>query len=329
MNPTQIASGDDTTRLRRFFTGAGFPACLIAGAVVYEAFLLLVIFGPPGQGPWGQFSEDFKRWCFGYDGRTGGMSWGAVWVMLAEPLFLAGLTAALWRRALATLATRRGLAAHGKAMAAGALASLLATATLFAYGSRGTSGDPPLPFPGERIRTRIEPPPFDLVDHRGAPVSLADSRGRVVLITGVYATCSTACPQILREVKDLIESLPPELRERFSAVALSLNPEYDTREMMTAIAEAYGFPYPAFRYASGPPSDMHDLLTRLQFAAVKNPQTGAIDHANLFLLVDAGGRIAYRFNLLDRHRPWLHQATRQLLEEASDAALATTASARP
>jgi protein SCO1/2 len=329
MSPTQIASEDDSTSLRRFFTGAGFPASLMTGALVYEVFLLLVIFGPPGQGPWGQFSEDFKRWCFGYDQRTAGMDWAAVWVMLAEPLFLAGLTAALWRRSLRTFATPRGWIAHGKAMAAGGLVALVATATLFAYGSRGTSEDQPLPFPGQRIRTRIEPPAFQLVDHRGAPVSLAEYRGRVVLLTGVYATCSTACPQILREVKDLTESLPPELRDRFAAVALSLNPEYDTREMMAAIAEAYGFAYPSFRYASGPPPDMHDLLTRLQFSAVKNAETGAIDHANLFLLVDAGGRIAYRFNLLDRHRPWLHQATRELLAEASAAPLATTAAARP
>jgi len=34
---------------------------------------------------------------------------------------------------------------------------------------------------------------------------------------------------------------------------------------------------------------MHDALTRLQFSATRNPQTGVIDHANLFLLVDRSG----------------------------------------
>lgn len=313
----------ETTSLRRFFTGAGFPACLIAGTLVYEAFLIAVIFMPAGSGIWGQFSEDFKRWCFSYDPRTGGMSWGAVWVMVAEPVFLAGITAYLWRSSLRALFTWRGLGAHWKAMTGGALAALLTSGTLFAYGSQGADpAEELLPFPGERIRTKIEPPAFLLTDHRGAPVSLEQLKGRVVLLTGVYTTCSTACPQILRELKNLTDALPPELSGRFTAVALSLNPEYDTSDMMKAIASAYGFPYPGFHFVNGDPGVMHDLLTRFQFAPVKNAETGAIDHANLFLLLDACGRIAYRFNLSERHLPWLHQATRDLLQEAAAPVLA-------
>lgn len=307
----------ETTALRRFFAGAGFPACLIAGTVVYEAFLMAVIFMPAGSGIWGQFSEDFKRWCFSYDPRTGGMSWGAVWVMLAEPVFLTGITTCLWRKSLRPLFTWRGLGAQWKAMAGGGLTALLAAGTLFAYGSRSNDvANELLPFPGERIRTQIEPPAFVLTDHRGAPVSLEALKGRVVLITGVYTTCSTACPEILREVKNLTDSLPPDLRGNFSAIALSLNPEYDSSQLMNAVASAYGFAWPAFRYVNGDPAIMHELLTRLQFSPVKNGQTGAIDHANLFILLDARGTIAYRFNLTGRHLPWLHQATRDLLKEA-------------
>lgn len=310
-------SENESTSLRRFFSGAGFPACLIAGTVVYEAFLITVIFWPEGAGPWGQFSEDFKRWCFSYDPRTGGMSWAAVWVMLAEPLFLASITAFLWRRTLRPLFTLRGLAVHWKAMAGGGLAALLAAGTLFFWGNRDAeAAEKPLPFPGERIRTQLEPPAFALTDHQGAPVSLEQLKGRVVLVTGVYATCSTACPQILREVKNLMDALPADLRGNFSAVALSLNPEYDSSEYMSAIASAYAFPYPGFHYANGDPVVMHDLLSRFQFAPIKNTETGAIDHANLFILLDAKGRIAYRFNLSERHLPWLHQATLDLLKEA-------------
>lgn len=208
-------------------------------------------------------------------------------------------------------------------MAAGGLTALLATSALFAYGSSGASAaDELLPFPGERIRTQIEPPAFVLTDHCGAPVSLEQFKGRVVLLTGVYATCSTACPQILREVKNLIEALPVDLRDRFTAIALSLNPEYDTSQYMSAIASAYGFPYPGFHYVNGDPAVMHDLLTRIQFAPVKNAETGAIEHANLFVLLDARGRIAYRFNLSERHLPWLHLATRDLLQEAAVPVLA-------
>ena len=153
-------------------------------------------------------------------------------------------------------------------------------------------------------------------------VTRRELKGRVVLITGVYATCSTACPQILREVKNLTDSLPPGLRENFSTIALSLSPEYDTSQLMNTVATAYAFPYPTFRYVNGNPAVMHDLLTRFQFSPVKNPDTGVIEHANLFLLLDARGRIAYRLNLNERHLPWLRQAAVDLLKEAAAPALA-------
>jgi protein SCO1/2 len=308
--------------VRRFFSGAGFPASLLTGAIVYEVFLLAVVFAPPGWGLWSRFSQDFKVWCFRYDARTGGMSWAAVWVMLVEPLFLAAVAVFLWRRNLRELLTLRGVAAHWRAIAGGGMFALAAMTALFFYGGRDIADTEALPFPGERIRTQIEPPGFQLTDQRGEPVSLEDLKGNVVLITGVYAMCSTACPEILREVKNLIESLPPEKRGRFSVIALSLNPEYDTSQVMNAVAGAYGFAWPQFRYANGDPQFMRDLLTRFQFSPVRNESTGVIEHANLFILLDARGVIAYRFNLNQRHLPWLRQATLDLLNEAAAPALA-------
>lgn len=324
MDTSITSAAPEISGIRRFLTGTGFPAFLLSAAVIYEIFLMAVVFAPPGSGPWSQFSEDFKVWCFSYDPRTGGMQWAAVWVMLLEPVFLSVLAALLWRHSLRELFTRKGAAAHWLAVLGGVLFAGVAMAGLYVYGARDSAANESLPFPGERIRTQIVPPDFDLTDHRGHPVSLASFKGRVVLVTGVYAFCSTACPEILREVKNLAEALPPESRERLSVVALSLNPEYDTSLLMNAVATAYAFEYPMFRYANGEPELMRDLLTRLQFAPVRNAATGAIDHANLFILIDARGRIAYRFNSGARHQPWLYQATLDLTREA-----AATASESP
>ena len=132
--------------------------------------------------------------------------------------------------------------------------------------------------------------------------------GEVVLVTGVYAACSTACPEILKEVQALLAELTPAERSGVRVVALSLNPEYETADLMDAVAQSRGFTHPEFRYVNGrKPEEMHELLTRLQFSATRNPQTGVIDHANLFLLVDRRGDIAYRFTLEPRHRAWLQR----------------------
>jgi protein SCO1 len=48
---------------------------------------------------------------------------------------------------------------------------------------------------------------------------------------------------------------------------------------------------------------------------VRNAETGLIDHANLFLVIDRQGRVAYRFTLGDRQEQWLVSALRLLLAE--------------
>lgn len=301
----------------RFFTGAGFPAFILAATLLYEAFLGAVMLVPDGAGPFGAFAREFKVWCFDYDPRTGGMAWAAVWVMLLEPLFIAGLVAGLWRQAIRVLVTRAGILAHARAALAGLGAAALAIGGMFVVGGGSDADEPVPPFPGERIRTAIAPPDFSLSDQHGAAFGLGDARGRVVLMTGIYAYCSTSCPEILQEIQALQATLPAEVRERLSVVALSLSPEYDSDIMRQRIAEGYAQEYPHFRYLNGEPETMHDILTRLGFARVRDPRTGVITHTNLFILVDAQGRIAYRLSLDERLRPWLREAVHALAAEAA------------
>ena len=305
----------ETTRTRRFFLGAGLPVFLLAAVTVYEGFLLALVFAPDGAGWWGAFAREFRVWCFNYDPRTGGMEWSAVGMMMLEPLFVVIVAIVLWRRALGALRSIVSWLAHWRAALAGAGAAAAAAGLLLAFG--GVNAEEPLPpFPGERIRTQLIPPAFVLTDQTGRECSLQDLRGRVVLMTGIYAMCSASCPEILIETQKLIASLPAGARERLSVVAMSLNPEYDTTELMAGLASGYGFKHPEFRYLNGNPAVMHGLLEQLQFARVRNAQTGMIDHANLFILLDATGTIAYRFNLNPRHRAWMREAIIALADEA-------------
>ena len=146
--------------LRRFLTGPGLPTFLLTLVALYEAFLLAVIFAPEGSGPWGTFALEFKVWCFSYDPRTGGMEWSAVWMMLLEPLFITGIVVVGWRKGLGALLTLRGWFEQRRPALAGVMVATAALGVLYLYGQPSAEAGEPLPFPGERIRTRIEPPPF-------------------------------------------------------------------------------------------------------------------------------------------------------------------------
>jgi cytochrome oxidase Cu insertion factor (SCO1/SenC/PrrC family) len=174
------------------------------------------------------------------------------------------------------------------------------------------------PFPGERIRTEIEAPGFLLINQEGKPISLDDFRGQVVVITAVYAACSLACPQIIIQARDLIEELSPDEQAKLTFMALSLDPEHENRELMSEFAHYYGADTGRFHFLNGDPEEIYSLLKRFQFARVKNPERGIIEHANLFILIDREGKIAYRLTLTDRHKAWMVAALRSLLSEASD-----------
>jgi protein SCO1/2 len=304
-----------TAATARFFTGPGLPVYILTVTLLYELFLLAVLFAPVDRGPWANFAVEFKVWCFSYDPRTGGMEWAAVWMMLLEPVFVALLVVLIWRRGLGSLFRPASWHLHLRPFLGGTGTAAAALTLLFLIGLPEDSSGEILPFPGERIRTQLTPPEFSLVDQYGEPVHLSGLRGHVVVMTGVYSRCTASCPHLLIELRTLLDDLPEAVRDELRILALSLDPEGDTGEMMQAVSRAYNFTYPQFRFLNGDTGVMRELLRRYHFSPVFNEKTGQIDHANLFILIDADGRIAYRFNLDPRHAPWLREAVIQLVEE--------------
>ncbi len=315
--PAPIPSGGRGAGATRWINGPGLLVFLFTALAGYETFLLVTIFGPTEGGWLGDFVRDFQIWCYRGDPRTGGVSWLAVSVMMAEPVFVVGVAALLWRQTFARLRSPSVWLANFRAASAAFAAIAICVGGLVYYARTDAISALVLPpFPGERIRVHLALPDVPLLDQTGAAFRFADLRGRVVLVTGVYATCTTACPEIFMELRKILDELPAAERAGLSVVALSLNPEYETTDLMAAVAEGRGFKHPEFRYANAAqPAAMHDALTRLQFSATRNPSTGVIDHANLFLLVDRSNHIAYRFTMDPRHRAWLRSGLRALLTE--------------
>lgn len=311
----KLLSGKILLALGRFMTDTRLPVFILMLTLIYELFLLAVLFAPPGSGPWSRFALEFKVWCFNYNPNTGSMVWASAWIMLLEPLLITGILLVIWRKGLGSLFSRAGLRFHASSAVAGLLIGLLTLTAILSYGLPDETEEIP-PFPGERIRTRLAPAGFSLSDHLGHPVNLESLRGEVVLITGVYSTCSVSCPFILIELRELLKELPEEAVKQLRVLALSLDPEGDTQERMQEITHAYDFNYPNFRFLNGEPGMMREILKSYQFSPVYNEDTEMIDHANLFILIDREGYIAYRFNLNPRHGSWMREAVLALLGES-------------
>lgn len=297
----------------RYLSGGSFAVFALLVLFFFEVFLAAMTFAPIRPGAVGSFMEDFRIRCFQYEPKTGWMKWSSVAVMLAEPLPLAGIIFFVWRAQVREIwrTRRRALWPLG--------AGALLLVALLGAGLAGVGRAEPVarefPFPADRLRSALPMPAFKLTDQDGQPVTLGDFRGRVVLVTAVFSTCTATCPMMLKKIRDVVDQLTPAERAGLAVVAFSLSPETDTRELRTMITRAYGFDSTRFHFVNGVPAEMNTLLDELNIGRMRDAKTGQLIHSNLFLLLDRGGRIAYRLSLSQREQSWLATAVRVLLAE--------------
>ncbi len=288
-----------------------FPAFMLFALVFVDALTGAMLLVPPSNTGLGAFAEEFKVWCFGYDPATRTMEWGYVSMMGAELLVLGLIIVAVWWRQLADL--RR----TPRKVAAAATAALVVVAgAAAAFGAiRPARRDAVLPFPAERLRTSFAAPDFTLTDQDGNPLTLSSLRGHPVMVTGVYARCGSTCPMLMRGARDALAALTPAERSDVRAVAITLNPEHDTPPVLAEMARAHHVSAPGFRLVTGDPREVNRALDAFNIARTRNPATGVIDHANVFVLIDRRGRIAWRLSLGSQNRQWLPAALGILARE--------------
>jgi protein SCO1/2 len=120
---------------------------------------------------------------------------------------------------------------------------------------------------------------------------------------------------ILNQTKAAIAELTPEEREGLRVIAVTMDPERDNPDVLGELAKNHGMDSTLYHLVTGDPAEVEPLLDRMQIARQRDPETGIISHANLFLLIDREGRIAYRLGLGERQQRWLTSALRVLLRE--------------
>ena len=59
-------------------------------------------------------------------------------------------------------------------------------------------------------------------------------------------------------------------------------------------------PAPLYNLVTGEADEVERVLDDMGVARQRDPETGIIDHASLFILVDRDGKVAYRLGLGER-----------------------------
>lgn len=164
----------------------------------------------------------------------------------------------------------------------------IAGVLLFAVGARTV---PPTGFAGAIRPPGIAPADFGVRDERGAPLRLADMRGRPVVVTFLYTTCRDTCPLTASQIRVALDDLGHDV----PVVAVSVDPANDTRRRARAFSLRHGM-HGRMRWALGNASQ----LQRLWRAYGVAPQTAGAEHTASTVLLDGRGvqRVGFATSVL-------------------------------
>lgn len=79
---------------------------------------------------------------------------------------------------------------------------------------------------------------FTLTDHNGKPRTIADFRGKLVLVFFGFTHCPDVCPTTLSEMAGIMKALGPDA-DRLQVLFVTLDPERDTPEAMAGYVPAF------------------------------------------------------------------------------------------
>jgi protein SCO1/2 len=79
---------------------------------------------------------------------------------------------------------------------------------------------------------------FALTDHNGKPRTLADFRGKVVVLFFGYTQCPDVCPTTMAELSNVMQQLGPQARQ-VQVLFVTLDPERDTQALLAQYVPAF------------------------------------------------------------------------------------------
>ena len=136
--------------------------------------------------------------------------------------------------------------------------------------------------------------PFQFVNQDGNMISNADFAGKVYLVEFFFSTCPTICPKMNKNLVDIQNSFPN--RSDFGIASFTINPDYDTQEVLKTYAENYGVTNPNWHFMTGDKDALYNLANTgfNLYAAEVEGADGGFEHSGNFALIDKEGYIRSR-----------------------------------
>ena len=139
-------------------------------------------------------------------------------------------------------------------------------------------------------------PDFEFVNQDGQTITNADYAGKVYVVEFFFTTCPSICPIMNRNMVKVQNEFygNPGL----GIASFSINPEYDTPDILKEYASSYKITNPNWHLLTGDKQAIFKLANEgFNLYVGEAPEVeGGFEHSGFFALIDQQGQIRSRFD---------------------------------
>lgn len=166
-----------------------------------------------------------------------------------------------------------------------------------------------------------EVPAFTLVDQRGETYTREDllAGDKTYVVGFVFTRCPSTCPAISRAMLSFQEQIEAsKVEEHVELLTVTVDPEYDTSEVLADYADELGADLSNWRFLTGEPEEIENFVVggfRLAVGEREEVEPGVYDiaHSTKLALVDRFGNIRGYYSIDDEGLAELYHRTLRVI----------------
>lgn len=149
---------------------------------------------------------------------------------------------------------------------------------------------------------------FSLPDTSGKMRTLADFKGKVVVLFFGYTHCPDVCPTTLAELSQALQQLGPDAAKRVQVLFVSVDPDRDSAAILSQYVSAFNPTFIALRPANEDQLKQVTKDFRVYYAKVpgNTPGSYTMDHTAASYVFDTTGKLRLFARDGQGVTPWLH-----------------------
>lgn len=139
-------------------------------------------------------------------------------------------------------------------------------------------------------------PSFQFVNQNNDTITNQYYTGKVYVVEFFFSTCPSICPIMNTNMLKVQEAFKDS--DNFGIASFSIDPEYDTPEILKAYADSYEANHPHWNFLTGDKADIFKLSNEgfKLYAASSDEAEGGFEHSGLFALIDQEGNVRSRID---------------------------------